>query len=91
MIPIIYIEINDSEKTKYKTDEISTFPQVYLVKKNTIGELLVGGCDDTKKIIEVISSNKKINKINMLISQLYPSWSEKAKLRLIELFLNNKK
>lgn len=85
-IPVIYIIIKEEDKIKYKNDDISTFPQVYMIKKKSNGKLLIGGCDDTKKLIEIIQHNKKMNTVNSLISKIYPLWSEKAKLRLIELF-----
>ena len=92
-IPIEYITIKENDKNKYKTDEITTFPQVYIVKKQSNSMKLIGGCDSVKKIIDIINIKniKNINNINnikKLISKLYPLWSEKDKLRLIELFIN---
>jgi len=90
-ILIEYITIKENDKNKYKTDEITTFPQVYMVKKQSNSMKLIGGCDSVKKIIDIININININNINnikKLISKLYPLWSEKDKLRLIELFIN---
>ena len=84
-IKITYIEITDDNKNKYKTNEIKTFPQVYMIRDNMEGKLLIGGCDDMIKVINIIQG-KQLNKIKIHLASIYPSWSEKAILRLIELF-----
>ena len=49
------------------------------------GKLLIGGCDDTINVISIIQG-KNLNKIKTHLVSIYPTWSEKAILRLIELF-----
>jgi glutaredoxin len=76
--------INAIEKDKYKSNLISTFPQIYLTKNNQ--SLLLGGNSDLEEIIKNINL-KNINQIKFNLSKKYPKFSEKAILRLIEVFL----
>jgi glutaredoxin len=78
------ITISYSDKEKYKTNEINTFPQIYLKKKNSNGNLLLGGYSDLKDFYnnfykKTYSENNVSNFINN------KNWSKKAVLRLIEL------
>jgi len=56
-----------------------------MIRDNMEGKLLIGGCDDTIKVISIIQG-KNLNKIKTHLVSIYPTWSEKAILRLIELF-----
>jgi len=81
-IPIEYKRIKYMDKEKYKTDEIRTFPQVYLqYNKKT---LLVGGFDDMNEILDIIKLNK-LNSIKKKISNKYSDWNNMMILRLIQL------
>ena len=83
-------KINYDEKDKWINKNISTFPQIYLKKKDSNGSLLLGGFDDINKIYNLID-NKENNlekKIDS-ISKLFPNINRKPILRIIEL-LNNK-
>lgn len=55
-IPHELIIVNQSNKNKYKTDDIQTFPQLYLKKNNYNGTLLIGGYSDIKNIMTKFES-----------------------------------
>ena len=91
-IQIEYINIKQVDKERYKTSYIKTFPQVYMIKKHSHGKLLVGGYDTIKKIIDMVQHNlnKNMDKNISILSNIYPLWATKAKLRLLELFILKK-
>lgn len=77
--------VSQNEKNKFKTDNINTFPQVYLNKKHTKGNLLLGGFNDLNNaFIEFKSQKISDNKINEFMKKY--SWEKKSTLRLIQLF-----
>jgi glutaredoxin-related protein len=78
--------INYNNVNNYITNQIDTFPQLYLKKKNEVGNLLLGGYDDLKKFIETFK-NKKYSEENVEKFMKEYNWSKKACLRLIELLL----
>ena len=82
-----YVTIPWNIKDKYKTKEISTFPQVYMIDKNE-KSTLIGGYSDVKNIIDILRDNNYDN-IKKKISSKYYSLSNKTQLRLIELFTKN--
>lgn len=75
--------INHSEKNTFKSDLISTFPQLYLKKYNKNGNLLLGGFNDLDNFIKTFRGKYNEVDINNFISK--SKWSKKATLRLIEL------
>jgi glutaredoxin len=77
--------IQYNEKEKFKTNEINTFPQIYLKKNNSNGNLLLGGYSELKDFVDNFQ-NKKYdeNSLNNFINK-NNKWSKKATLRLIEL------
>ena len=85
--------IEHHEKENYKTDLISTFPQIYLKKEDNNGTQLIGGYTDLKKIIDMFYHNSTDDNIKSNI-EIYlkenTSWNKKSLLRLIEL-LHSKK
>lgn len=83
-IPNEILNINYDNKNKYKNENIDTFPQIYLVKKNSNGHLLLGGYDDLNNFIENYKSQKISDKNIELFMNKY-KWSKKATLRLIQL------
>jgi glutaredoxin len=84
------LKISLSDKDKYKTDEIKTFPQVYLKKTRNNDTLLLGGYTDLQKFFEAFI-NKKYNEKKVIEFQKnYLLWNKHAVLRLIEL-INLKK
>ena len=48
------LKVNEINKEEYKTKEIDTFPQIYLVKDGT--KLLLGGYDKLKEFIKVFKN-----------------------------------
>jgi len=78
------IHISPSEKHLYKNDQINTFPQIYLKKYNSKGQLLLGGNSDFKEILNL--KNKNLSIQLHALNQKYPRFSKKTKLRIIELF-----
>jgi glutaredoxin len=84
------LKISLSDKDKYKTDEIKTFPQVYLKKTRNNDTLLLGGYTDLKKFFDDFI-NKKYNQNKVIeFQKKYLLWNKHAVLRLIEL-INLKK
>jgi len=82
------LKVTSNEKEKYKTGEISTFPQIYL-KKNS-NSLLLGGYSDLKVFFETFNNQpydiKNVNEFQ----RKYLKWNKHSVLRLIEL-INLKK
>ena len=78
------ITIDDHNKDNYKSDIITTFPQIYLERKHRNGSLLLGGYDDLVYIINTFK-NQEFNKENVTKFCDKYKWSRKATLRLIEL------
>jgi glutaredoxin len=81
-IPCKIINVDYMSKNNYKTDKIITFPQLYLNKYNSNGNLLLGGYDDLKFIISNFRG-KNNYKINNFIEKY--KWSLNATKHLIEL------
>ena len=83
--------INYNEKDKWINKKIKTFPQIYLKKESSNGNLLLGGFDDINTINNILNK-KDINFIDKIenISKLYKNISRKTILRIIELLQNKK-
>ena len=80
-----YLKVNRNEKDKFKTTEISTFPQVYLKQNNNT--LLLGGYDNLKEFIDKFI-NQIYNKETFLKFQnKYKLWKKKFILRLLEIII----
>ncbi len=83
-IPNKSIWISHSQKNNYKTDQIETFPQIYLNKINNKDNILFGGYDDFNNFFLEFKSQKLLdNKVQTYMNKL--NWSKKAVLRLIQL------
>lgn len=80
------ITVDYNNMNNYITNQIDTFPQLYLKKQNNNGNLLLGGRDDLKKFIDTFK-NKKYSEENVTKFMKEYKWSKKACLRLIELLL----
>jgi len=78
------IKVDYNKKYIYKNNDINTFPQIFLKKNNSKGSLLLGGNDDLQYIVNTIENNNDPYKN---LKNKYNSWSKKAILRLIELFI----
>tara|TARA_E500000178_G_C16671533_1_gene595236 strand:- start:64 stop:411 length:348 start_codon:yes stop_codon:yes gene_type:complete len=83
------IQVDDTTKFNYKTNRISTFPQIYLCKKNSSGCVLLGGYTKLKYYFDKIHGAKNIDQLKSLkeeIKETNMELSEKSVLRLMELF-----
>ena len=79
-------KVKYNDKELFKTEQISSYPQIYLKKKNSKINLLVGGYDIFKKIIEKINTKPDIKTfVDELKESLDPKFNKKSILRLIEL------
>jgi glutaredoxin len=79
-----YVYIDHENKENYKTEDIQTFPQIYLNKYNSKGNLLLGGSSDLEDFISTFK-NKQYNVKNVNNFMEKYKWSKKAVLRLIQL------
>ena len=86
-ININYISVSQSDKHKYKTNDLTTFPQVYLI--NDTERILIGGYDDISKIINIINT-RDYKYITQNISSKYNMLSKNTQLRLIKFFIKKK-
>ena len=77
------ITVTYKNKDKYKTKYINTFPQLYLMKDNK-EELLIGGYEETKNILDIIHDNNELDNITEKLNLIYPK-KNKLILRLIKL------
>jgi glutaredoxin len=80
------ITVNQETKHKYKTDIISTFPQIYIIEQDK--ELLIGGYLDIEEIINIINQNKNLTNIKKNLNKKYTKFDNKRILRIIEIFIN---
>ena len=64
-IPYKKIIVSQTLKNLYKTDKIGTFPQIYINKINTIGNILIGGYTD---LLDIYNSSKSYSSKNKDIS-----------------------
>jgi glutaredoxin len=100
-IPYSKIEVTQTNKHKYKTAQISTFPQIYIINKSD--ELLLGGYSDIEEIINIInpmdSNLKDCNQndnnpmdcnLDIIKKKLKIKYSinDKLILRIIEIFVS---
>lgn len=82
-IPHNITKISFEDKNKFKNENIQTFPQIYLKKDNSQGQLLLGGNSD---FMEIYNNRKKNLNIQMdILNNKYPDFGKKTKLRIIEL------
>ena len=83
-IPSKIITVNQDNKAIYKTENINTFPQIYLNKYNSKGSLLLGGNDELSDFITNFKGHK-YSEENVEKYMRKHNWSKKAILRLIQL------
>jgi len=83
-IPLKLIWVDDSNKNVYKTQQIDTFPQIYLKRKTSKGTLLLGGYNDLSNVISIFYK-QKISDDNINNWTNKSKWSKKSTLRLIQL------
>lgn len=85
-------KVKYNEREMHKNEEISTFPQIYLKKKNSKGKLLIGGFDNINNLFNILGSSTDLNKIsNDFGKNLGDTFNKKTVLRLIELFTTKKR
>lgn len=77
--------VDYNNKDKHKTSDISTFPQIYLKRKDSNGSLLIGGYDNIKEMYDLFHKKEySETNINKFIEN-NKNWSKKSLLRFIEL------
>jgi glutaredoxin len=76
--------IRREEMDSYRTEDISTFPQIYLKRENSKGNKLIGGYDDLKRIKDTFYNKMNEKDLKSYLSN-NNSWNKKTLLRLIEL------
>ena len=86
------ITVDNDTKEKWKSTNMNTFPQIFLKKENRKDHLLIGGFNDISFIENKSSSSteKNLSNIKNEINKKYPQLSEKATLRLLELFIRGR-
>ena len=85
------IEVNHNNKEQFKTSEINTFPQIYILNNNK--QLLLGGYSDLENITNIINSTKNLDKIKQTLKKNYlnnKNINNKYILRIIQMFINLK-
>jgi hypothetical protein len=84
------VNITSKDMNIYSNNMISTYPQLYLKKYNTNGNLLLGGYEDLKNSIDMFKGMKLSDEnINKFMNKY--KWSKKATLRFIQLVNINQK
>ena len=83
-IPHKIIYATHENKELLKTNEITTFPQIYLKRNNRNGHLLLGGYNDLNYFINEFKLNK-YNNTNISIFMNKYKWSKIAVSNLINL------
>ena len=83
------ITVSIEEKEKYKTDLISTFPQVYLKSLSNNDSILIGGFDTVSELINNLQSNNLQS--NEKFDILTKNMSNKTKLKLKLILKGHKK
>jgi glutaredoxin len=87
-IPFKKIDIDNNNKDLLKLNEINTFPQIYLKRKNRYGHLLLGGFTDLNEFINIFK-NKNYNNIHVFNFMNKYKWSRIATIKLAKLITNN--
>jgi len=80
--------VTSDNKEKFKMENYSTFPQIFLKKEGSIESLFLGGYSDLNEFINTFKNNQ-YNKENVnKFQNKYNWWSRKAILRSIQLINN---
>jgi glutaredoxin len=85
------ISVSYNNKDTYKTNLISTFPQLYLKKNNNNGSLLLGGNSDLQQIYNIIETNNNQPLIQDKLKQQNILITNKLSQRIYELFTHYNK
>jgi glutaredoxin len=76
--------VSQNNKEKFKTNIISTFPQIYMLNKTR--KILLGGYSDLEEIMNIIKSSKNLDKIKEELKK--KNLNNKIILRIIEIFIS---
>jgi hypothetical protein len=82
-IPHKIINVDLNNKDLYLSNKINSYPQIYLKKKKTLGNLLIGGYNEFLTFVNIFS--KKYSDIDLNNFMFKNKFSKKVILRLIEL------
>ena len=77
--------ITYKNKEKFKMENYSTYPQIFLKKEGSIDTLFLGGCSDLENFINTFKNNKYNDSNIHIFENKYNWWSRKAILRFIQL------
>jgi glutaredoxin len=72
-------------KEKFKMENYSTYPQIFLKKEASTDSLFLGGYSDLENFINTFKDNKYDENNISQFKNKYNWWSRKATLRLIQL------
>lgn len=79
------LSVSVANKDRYKTNEISTFPQIYLRKTVSNNSILLGGYDKLKQFVDTFI-NQPYNEKNIIkYNKENRLWTKKLILRLMEI------
>jgi glutaredoxin len=80
--------VTRENKEKFKMENYSTYPQIFLRKENSKESLFFGGYTDLQNFIDIIKNNQyELEDYIINFQKNYNGWSRKAILRLIELII----
>lgn len=77
--------VTPENKEKFKLENYSTYPQIFLKKNNAVDSLFLGGYSDLNNFITTFKNNKYDENNIIQFKNKYNWWSKKAILRMIEL------
>jgi hypothetical protein len=83
-LPVDITWVEQINKENFKNENINTFPQIYLKKINSNGNLLLGGYQELNNFVETFLG-KKYSDDNINNFMIQSKWSKKSTLRLIQL------
>lgn len=77
--------ITQKNKEKFKMENFSTYPQIFLKKENSTDSLFLGGYSDLEVFLSTFKNNDYDDKKIDNFQNKYKWWSKKATLRFIQL------
>ena len=77
--------VNDTNKENYKTDDINTFPQIYLKRYNKNGSLLIDGYTKLRELFDLFHNKSYSDKNITEFINNNKKWSRKSLIRFINL------
>jgi len=76
--------LDNTNKDKFKSTQLSTFPQIFLKKHNSNGSQYIGGYDELDELFRTFYKQRLVDSNIIRIQNKYKI-SRKATLRLVEL------